>query len=215
MFICIGHRQASKPAGKQPVVTVRASTTPVWETSDFWCEERWPFKWLWALGGFNQKRDPKVSFQATAEHLLRLSSRQFQDPILVLVLYDVIARQRMFQSVCARVRASPSMSADGKYSFGEMTASELKAAAQYHAECVSARRKGLRDPPLPEGMRPAVVSAIRSLSAHAAACEHSGENARRARVRMHGYSMALGCASWWLTVSDNPVAAAQAFERLL
>lgn len=249
--------QASKPAANRSGVnTVRASTTPVWETSEFWCEERWPLKWLWGLGGFHQNRDPQVSFEAAADYYLRLSSRQFQDPIVVLVLYDVIARQRLFQSVTASVRASQNFDqkessdgAGGSYSFGEMSTSELKAAAQYHEQCMRARSKGLPDPELPKNMRPAVVSAIRSLSAHAGACEHSGENARRARVRMHGYNMRLGCASWWLTisaddngsvlvwhlsdtggerpiriplsaarsqrVSDNPVAAALAFERQL
>ncbi len=190
-----------------------------------------------------------MSFEAAAQHLLRLSSRQFQDATTALVLYDVIARQHLFQSVTASVRASPNLNADGGFSFGEMSASELKAAAEYHDTCVNARRRGLPDPPLPPDMRPAVVSAIRSLSAHSGACEHSGENARRARTRMHGYNMALGSASWWLTVSsddttsvlvwqlahstderpvriplpnsrfqcvsDNPVAAALAFERLL
>jgi hypothetical protein len=172
-------------------------------------ESHYPDHFPFGRGGFGEKRRTHISRKALISHLMKLSTRQFQNVDFCLPLYNVLARMDL--TTRTRIRSSlPAYHSknDGTRvskgeAYGCIPPEDLKIAGEYMAACASAAKKGLRFPPPPRSMSGLAQSFFTDMKLCSQPMQHTDSAAAFNRQCVYAAHNSNGKAQIWLTVSPD------------
>jgi hypothetical protein len=172
-------------------------------------ERHYPDHFPYGRGGFGENRSTQISRPALISHLLKLSTRQFQNVDFCLPLYNVLARMELTKQ--ARIRSSlPAFHPmnDGTRvskgeAYGRVPAEDLKIACEYLSACASAAKNGLRFPPPPTSINGLAQSFFTDMKLCSQPMQHTDSAANFNRQCVYAAHHSNGKAQIWLTVSPD------------
>jgi hypothetical protein len=148
-------------------------------------------------GGPGEKRLKKLSLERWLKHVMRLSHQRFaNDSAFILVMFDILARQRAFKSTFLRIKMRPSVAKQA----GIATRDDI---FDYVTNQTERRDALLKNKPAPPRIETKIGGLFAGITAGMTAFYGSAEE--RTTVRKMAYSMtsAKGQANIFFTICPN------------
>ena len=172
-------------------------------------EKHYPDHFPYGRGGFGENHPTKISRKTLVAHLLKLSTRQFQNVDFCLPLYNVLSRMESTTSVRIRSNLPSTIQRnDGTHvskgeAYGRVPPEDLKKAGEYAKACAKAAKSGNRFPPPPTSMSGLAQNFFTDMKLCSQPMQHTDSAANFNRQCVYAAHNSNGKAQIWLTVSPD------------
>ncbi|EFX73115.1 hypothetical protein DAPPUDRAFT_325613 [Daphnia pulex] len=173
-------------------------------------ELHYPDLFPFGCGGFGEQRKNPISRKALVQHLLNLSSRQFQQVDFVLPIYDMVTRQQVSNMAYVRSILPSRLSGSERGTtnskgevYGRVSMEDLRAAHGYKVTCAEAASQGCRFPLPPASLNGLAIDFFTDIGISTQPMQHSQAAANRNRQKVYAAHNSLGKAQIWFTVSPD------------
>lgn len=163
-------------------------------------EKAFPFKFPYGRGGLHEPRRTHIGQDAYVDHLVRLSSRNFQCNDFVLHMYNIKARKQQMSSAFIQCKAQNETRGA---SYATLSEHDVILAHSYAEECSKRAKKGQTQAVPPASLPPAAQSMMRSIRVSCIAAQHTEAHCQAARTKVFAYCYRFGKASWWITFTPD------------
>lgn len=182
------------------------------ERDENYLEKHYPDLFPFGRGGFGERRRKQISRSSLLNHLLNLSTRQFQQPDFLLPLYDMktridVAKLAFVRSILPPRELNQHQITTRAEAYGRIRSEDLQLACTYKIDCAKAASQGLPYPPAPLSLNGLSMDFFTDMSLSTKPMQHSQAAANGNRQDVYAAHNSNGKAQIWFTVSpaDNLV----------
>jgi hypothetical protein len=148
-------------------------------------------------GGVGEKRLKKWSLEKWLKHVMRLSHQRFaSDPTFILVMFDILARQRAFRSTYLRITMRPSAARQA----GIATSDDI---FEYVTNQTERRDALLKNLPAPPRIETKIGGLFSGITAGMSAFYGSGEERTTVRKQAYSTTSSKGQGNIFFTICPN------------